>query len=53
LKWQTVTDVEFPMKQHRLVYLCMLTDIMEKGICLKNGVGTAFINPSLFFVTGL
>lgn len=55
MKWQTVTDVEFPMKQHRLVYLCMLTGIMEKGTryCLKNGVGTAFINPDLFFVTGL
>ena len=51
MKWQTVTDVEFLMKQHRLVYLYMLTDIMEKGMryCLKNGVGTVFINPNLFF----
>ena len=46
LKWLIVIVVELLLKQRLLVYLYMLTDIVEKRMRyrLKNYVGVVFIN---------
>lgn len=46
-EWLIVIVVELLLKQHLLVYLYMLTDIVEKRMRyrLKNCVGVVFINP--------